>query len=255
VDQFWSDTVSADAPGAQKAAGLEETLALVILRANPQAGPVVASRSRYTQQMIQEPATHASALFLWEYADARQVSQSGNHVPYAILCSPGKGQTHRGQCGFLPLGYRQVCPRESRPVPQSSRMFGGLPRAVGRDPHLDSRIDLDKCRPSIARHSSLSIGIGSGGIRLTARRYRVCVGRSGNGTYACVGTVPTVTMSTQALLSVTGLTRRVFAHQAVDRLADQVGMAGVAGVLLDHVDHHPTQVGRLGPVRGRQGTV
>jgi len=181
VDEFWSETVCADAASAQKAAGLEETLASVVVRASPQAGPVVASRPRYTQQMIQEPASHASALFLWQYADTRQVSQSGNHVPYAILCSPGKGQAHRGQCGFLPLGYRQVRPRESRPVPQSSRMFGGLPRAVGRDPHLDSRIDLDKCRPSIARHSSLSIGIGSGGIRLAARRYRVCVGRSPTG--------------------------------------------------------------------------
>jgi len=125
VDEFWSETVCADAAGAQKAAGLEETLASVVVRASPQAGPVVASRPRYTQQMIQELATHAFALFLWEYADARQVSQSRNHVPYAILCSPGKGQAHRGQCGFRPLGYRQVCPRESRPVPQSSRMFGG----------------------------------------------------------------------------------------------------------------------------------
>jgi len=162
VDQFWSETVCADAAGAQKAAGLEETLTSVVVRASPQAGPVVASRPRYTQQMIEEPATHASALFLWQYADARQVSQSGDHVPYAILCSPGKGQTHRGQRGFLPLGDRQVCPRESRPGPQSSRMLRGQPRAVGRDPHLDSRVDLDKCRPSIARHSPLSIGTALG---------------------------------------------------------------------------------------------
>jgi len=170
VDQFWSETVCASAAGAHKAAGLEEALASVVVRVSPQAGPVVASRPRYTQQMIQEPATHAFALFLWEYADARQVSQSRNYVPYAIFYSPGKGQTHRGQGGFRPLGYRQVRPREPRPVPQSSRMFGGLPRAVGRDPHLDSRVDLDKCRPSIARHSSRSIRIGSAGIPLAARR-------------------------------------------------------------------------------------
>jgi hypothetical protein len=170
VDEFWSETVCADAAGAPKAAGLEQSLASVVVRASPQAGPVLARRPRYTQQMIQEPATHAFALFLREYADARQVNQSRNHVPYAILCSPGKGQTHRGQFGVRPLGYRQVGPREPRPGPQSSRMFGGLLRAVGRDPHLDSRVDLDKCRPSIARHSSLSIGIGSAGIRLAARR-------------------------------------------------------------------------------------
>jgi len=106
VDEFWSETVCADAAGAQKAAGLEETLASSVLRASPQAGPVVARRPRYTQQMLEEPATHAFALFLWEYADARHVGQSGDHVPYAILCSPGKGQTHRGQGGVLPLGYR-----------------------------------------------------------------------------------------------------------------------------------------------------
>lgn len=33
-----------------------------------------------------------------------------------------------------------------------------------------------------------------------------------------------------------GLLRCVLAHQSVDRLTDQVGMAGVAGVFLDHVD-------------------
>ncbi len=65
MDQFWSETVCADAAGAHKAARLEEALAWVVLRASPQAGPVVASRPRYNQQMIQEPATHAFALFLW----------------------------------------------------------------------------------------------------------------------------------------------------------------------------------------------
>ena len=38
-------------------------------------------------------------------------------------------------------------PRESHPGPQSSRMFGGLPCSFGRDPHHDSRVDLD----SVAR--------------------------------------------------------------------------------------------------------
>ncbi len=106
VDEFWSETVCADAASAHKAAGLEQALASVVVRASPQAGPVVARRPRYTQQMLEEPATHAFALFLWEYADARHVGQSGDHVPYAILCSPGNGQAHRGQGGVLPLGYR-----------------------------------------------------------------------------------------------------------------------------------------------------
>ena len=92
VDEFWSDTVCADAAGAQKAAGLEETLASVVLRASPQAGPVVASRPRYTQQMIEEPATHASALFLWEYADTRQVSQSGITSPTPSSARPGRAK-------------------------------------------------------------------------------------------------------------------------------------------------------------------
>src|SRR4051812_25722017 len=37
---------------------------------------------------------------------------------------------------------------------------------------------------------------------------------------------------------------RVLADQAVDRLTDQVGLAGVPRVLLDEVDEHPAQAGR-----------
>jgi len=52
-------------------------------------------------------------------------------------------------------------------------------------------------------------------------------------------------------VAVIPLLRCVLAHQPVDRFADQVGMTGVTGVLLDQVDDHPAQVGRLGPVGDR----
>jgi len=46
--------------------------------------------------------------------------------------------------------------------------------------------------------------------------------------------------------------RRVLAHQPVHRLADQVGLTVVAGVLVDQVDHDPPQVGLL-PIGWRRG--
>jgi len=65
-------------------------------------------------------------------------------------------------------------------------MFGGRPCFFGRDPHLDSRVDLDKSRPSIARHGSLSIGIGLEAFDSPPGGYRVCVGRSPTGRWVLV---------------------------------------------------------------------
>jgi hypothetical protein len=61
--------------------------------------------------------------------------------------------------------------------------------------------------------------------------------------------------SGSARVAVLPLLRRVLADQPVDRLADQIGMAGVTGVLLDQVDDHAAQVGRLGPVGDRERAI
>ena len=174
---------------------------------------------------------------------------------------PGAGRTARadGAAASVDAGRR-----DHGPVPRPARRAAGL-RAAGRQrlgsglrdqsgqaAALDRRGELRRAPTATSARPARC----SGSIRTPGWAWwRWPTGRSTTGPGGLAGALGRRPAIPRTVHPWSELVRGVLADQAVDGLADQVGVPGVPGVLLDEVDDHPTQVRGLSRVRDRHPAI